>query len=156
MGDPAEVQSPPNHVRSMGWNAQDCARRILLHHEKLQMKNWNILHEVNHECKTTSYTDMKLFLRIKKLEWLQQKILQGIKNIITETSMTILPRMFLQEQESLPTFNKSWYFLSSETSTNWWIKIKNKFKFESWNYLKASQLKRFKNLSTKMKKNYLG
>ena len=68
MGDPAKVQSPPNHVRSMGRNAQDCARRILLHHEKLQKKKWNVLHEVNHECKTTSYTDMKLFLRIKKLE----------------------------------------------------------------------------------------
>ena len=60
---------------------------------KLQIKKRNISHKVNRDCKSTSQTECTYkqpFLRIKKLEWLQQKNCKESRKdcIVIGTSMT--------------------------------------------------------------------
>jgi hypothetical protein len=68
------------------WGANHCING------NLQIKKWKVLHQVNCNCKNTSLTEcthVQLSLRIKKIEWLQQKIMQPImkRHIVTGTTM---------------------------------------------------------------------
>ena len=155
MVDPMKVQSTPNHGGMLKTaQGENCCTN-----EKLRKKKRNVSCEVNCDRESTSLTECtytQLFVKIKKLEQLQQKILQQIK----KRSHHHMNKHDNTRRECSRKSNKAWRrSISPDTSSHprqvKTGKLNSKINSNNEIISKPVNSKYFKNLSNKMKNSIL-